>query len=134
MTDYTKEPWDRNAIIEMLAAIEHDQWSDWAKSILVDEDISQERYDRWDTYLVPYDSLSEDVKHSDRKWAEKVYSVFVEALGINPAAVPKMQHHLSFIKALIDENALEPEHMIQNIKVSVEQALALANDTVQGGE
>lgn len=59
-------------LLEKLAAIEHEQWIAWAKSIGETENISPERAERWATYFVPYEQLSEDVKEHDRVWARKV--------------------------------------------------------------
>jgi hypothetical protein len=68
--------------LERLAAIEHDQWMEWAKNILTTENVSAERKARWEKLFVPYDQLSEEMKEFDRVWARKV----IDALtGNHPA-------------------------------------------------
>jgi len=59
-------------LIEALAALEHEQWMLWAKTLMETEQISPERQRRWQKYMVPYVDLSEDVKEHDRRWARKV--------------------------------------------------------------
>jgi len=62
-------------LIEKLTALEHEQWAEWAKSILKSENISKEREERWGSLFVPYEELSEDMKEMDRKYARKVLKV-----------------------------------------------------------
>jgi len=62
-------------LIEKLAALEHEQWMQWAKDILKTEDIKKKRADRWEELFVPYDELTEEMKEEDRKWARKVLSI-----------------------------------------------------------
>lgn len=59
---------------EALAAIEHDQWMTWARSILSADDVTigPEREARWRSYMVPYDRLDEATKQHDRAWADAV--------------------------------------------------------------
>lgn len=57
--------------IEALAAIEHEQWMEWAKSIMATVHIPPERQARWTNLMVPYSELSEENKELDRKWARK---------------------------------------------------------------
>lgn len=67
-------------VIEQLAELEHQQWVDWAITIMNQESISEERRERWIKYLCAYNELSEDVKEYDRKWARKVYKVVEKAI------------------------------------------------------
>jgi hypothetical protein len=63
-------------VLEQLAALEHEQWLQWATQILQTEpDISAARAARWKSVMVPYDELSEDYKEHDRVWARKVIDV-----------------------------------------------------------
>lgn len=62
----------RDQLLEDLAAIEHDQWCGWSRSLANSEQISDERLDRWRDYWVPYDELDDDVQDHDRVWARKV--------------------------------------------------------------
>ena len=61
-------------LLEMLAALEHDQWIEWSKSIANDprENISIDRLARWKKFWVPYEKLPEENKISDRNYAKKV--------------------------------------------------------------
>lgn len=57
-------------LIERLAEIEHRQWMQWAKTLMEKEPgISQERKDRWNNLMVPYEQLPEEWKEFDREWA-----------------------------------------------------------------
>jgi len=62
-------------LIEKLAALEHEQWMQWAKDILKTEDINKERTERWEELFVPYAELTEEMKEEDRKWARRVLSI-----------------------------------------------------------
>ena len=66
---------ENHELREKLAALEHEQWVQWAKSILESEDISKERADRWKKFFVPYDKLPEDAKDDDREWADNVLAI-----------------------------------------------------------
>jgi len=60
-------------LLEKLADLEHQQWANWANSILESEKISPERFQRWRKLIAtPYAELSEEMKEHDRKWAKKV--------------------------------------------------------------
>lgn len=89
-------------ILEKLAEVEHEQWCDWAgslsaemdallqiisklqdncDSLLSDDELSQiedskDRLIRWNSLMVLYSELSEEMKESDRVYARKVLSVF----------------------------------------------------------
>lgn len=62
-------------LIEKLAALEHEQWMQWAKDILKTEDIHKERAERWEELFISYDELTEEMKEEDRKWARKVLNI-----------------------------------------------------------
>lgn len=57
-------------LVERVAAIEHEQWTAWSKSVA--DEVSPERRARWEKYWVPYEQLPDDVKELDRVWARKV--------------------------------------------------------------
>ena len=59
------------ALVEGLAAIEHEQWMAWASTIAMNEAISPERLARWGKSMVPYADLPDDVKEQDREWVRK---------------------------------------------------------------
>ncbi|KKL27957.1 hypothetical protein LCGC14_2379970 [marine sediment metagenome] len=69
------ESLDKEKAIELLAAIEHEQWIEWAKSIAKSEKLSPERVKRWEKLYVPYDELTEESKEQDRVYARKVLKV-----------------------------------------------------------
>ena len=71
-----RESEGRDMLIELIAELEHEQWVSWANSLLNTESLSPERVERWNTCLVPYDELSEEMKEHDRKWARKVAMLF----------------------------------------------------------
>ena len=64
---------DRDILLERLAALEHEQWVAWARS--VDAEVSPERRRRWQQYWVPYAELPEKVKDLDRAWARRVLEI-----------------------------------------------------------
>lgn len=65
----------RNETLEKLSSIEHDQWMDWATSLMKSEELSDERIKRWRKMMVPYDELPDDIKEYDREYARKVMDV-----------------------------------------------------------
>jgi len=66
--------------IEILSALEHEQWVVWAITLMEREQLSPERVARWNTLMVPYEQLSEEVKEFDRVWARKVYAIMESSL------------------------------------------------------
>jgi hypothetical protein len=64
-----------NNLKERLAALEHEQWMQWAKELLEKENISPERAERWKKFFVPYNQLPDDAKEDDREWAENVIAI-----------------------------------------------------------
>ena len=67
-------------VLEALAALEHDQWMAWSKSLAAAEPLSAERVERWQRLWVPYADLSEHSKASDRVWAQKALAAVAEPL------------------------------------------------------
>jgi len=70
---------DLNKLREEIAALEHEQWMEWAKTLMKKENLSQERMDRWGLLLKPYNQLTEEQKDQDRIWADKVLGIIEEA-------------------------------------------------------
>jgi hypothetical protein len=66
-------------IIEGLAELEHDQWMSWADSIMKSEKISDNRFARWASLMIPYAELSEEMKEHDRVWARKALAILRKA-------------------------------------------------------
>lgn len=82
-------------LLEVLSAMEHEQWVDWSKSVadsieklieLIDVDSlskqdvefvenQKSRLKRWESYWVDYDDLKEDVKEQDRIYARKTLEI-----------------------------------------------------------
>ena len=61
--------------MEELAAIEHEQWVFWSKTLAETENLSPERLARWKALWIPYEQLTEETKEHDRVWARKVLAV-----------------------------------------------------------
>ena len=61
---------------EKLANLEHEQWMTWASSVM--DEVGEERQQRWQAYMIPYEDLSEKVKNYDRKWADKILDILQE--------------------------------------------------------
>jgi len=66
-------------IIESLAELEHEQWMTWADTIMQTEKISDNRFARWASCMIPYADLSEEMKEFDREWARKVLAILRKA-------------------------------------------------------
>ena len=60
--------------LERLAALEHKQWAEWARTLMEKEPaISPERKERWQRLLnISYEMLTEEEKEQDRVWARKI--------------------------------------------------------------
>lgn len=73
----------KTSLLEELAALEHEQWQEWALNILDSEQISESRANRWrDTAFKHYSQLTEEQKDQDRKYAERVLWVIKKHMGI----------------------------------------------------
>lgn len=66
----------RDLVIERLARLEHEQWMTWAQAVM--GEVSPERRERWQRYMVPYDQLPEEVREQDRVWARRVLATLRE--------------------------------------------------------
>lgn len=54
------------SLLERLAEIEHEQWMQWARTLMEKEGaLSEERKERWRSLFVPYDELPEEWKEFD---------------------------------------------------------------------
>lgn len=65
-------------LLEKLSDLEHQQWANWAQSILKSETISEERKARWSVMFVDYKDLPEEIKEYDREYARKVMELIKE--------------------------------------------------------
>ena len=67
-------------LIEKLAELEHEQWQKWSKDIAKNENISDDRFNRWaNDCWKPYNELTEEMKEHDRVWARKVLELINKA-------------------------------------------------------
>ena len=66
-------------IIESLAELEHEQWMKWADTIMQTEKISDARFARWASCMIPYADLTEEMKEFDREWARKALAILRKA-------------------------------------------------------
>ena len=66
-------------IIESLAELEHEQWMKWADTIMQTEKISDSRFARWASCMIPYAELSEEMKEHDRVWARQALAILRKA-------------------------------------------------------
>ena len=66
-------------IIEPLAELEHEQWMKWADTIMQTEKISDVRFARWASCMIPYAELTEEMKEFDREWARKALAILRKA-------------------------------------------------------
>lgn len=67
-----------NELLEKLAEVEHNQWVEWSKSMVRNENVTKETLNRWLNLWVPYSELTEDEKNSDRRYARKVLDIINE--------------------------------------------------------
>lgn len=65
---------DRKALLEKIAAVQHDAWMHWSQSVAGDIK-SPDRVERWKSYWVPYEQLDKKTQDLDREWAEKVMEI-----------------------------------------------------------
>ena len=66
--------------LEALAQIEHEQWIEWATTLMEKENLSSERIQRWKTLLIDYPNLPTEHKESDRKYARIIIKKLIEEL------------------------------------------------------
>ncbi len=64
------------ALLEDLAALEHEQWAKWTDKVQFY--VPPVHYYRWQKYRIPYIELPDDVKELDREWARKVLDVLAK--------------------------------------------------------
>lgn len=73
MTDDCPDLTNDEMLLEQLARLEHEQWMSWVGPLLTEErGISESRRKRWESYMVPYEKLPENIKEYDRIMARKV--------------------------------------------------------------
>lgn len=62
----------RKYLLEKLAELEHEQWIEWSRDVATKEKLSDGRIMRWHSFWIPYSQLNEEIKDSDRKYANKI--------------------------------------------------------------
>lgn len=93
----------KKAVVELLAELEHDQWMEWAKTLMEKEPgLTPERVARWKTYMVPYAELTEEVKEFDRIWARKA-AERLHARGAYEYNMSLMQTERNTLSTLLDD-------------------------------
>ena len=60
----------RDALIEAIAAVEHEAWVSWAASVA--DEVSAERRAKFKEGMVPYEQLDESTKDISRTWAKDI--------------------------------------------------------------
>ena len=78
---------EKQKIREALAEIEHQQWEDWSRNLVTTEKLSPERVMRWNKLWRPYNTLTEEEKDQDRKYADKVLSTLDKTIKSKLEAV-----------------------------------------------
>jgi len=92
-------------MIELLAAGEHDQWADWAQSILDSEPgLSDGRKAAWPEMIAtPYENLSEELKDKDRREVHLRSSVALDYIQQQSAEIERLRaENEDLSKAVID--------------------------------
>ena len=80
-------------LIELLAAGEHEQWADWAQSILDSEPgLSEGRKAAWPGMIAtPYENLSEELKDKDRREVHLRSSVALDIVQQQAARIKELE-------------------------------------------
>lgn len=104
---------------ECLAALEHEQWMQWAQSILKTEHISPDRVQRWGSLMIPYDDLTEDQKDADREWADRALQCVKEHPPNIDAIVDKLYLYYADEDGELFEIPLAKKWIIEDIVMAV---------------
>lgn len=70
-SSFLNEEESNNEILEKLSALEHDQWMNWAKTILDQEEISEDRAKRWKGCFIPYEEFQKKWKNMIENMQER---------------------------------------------------------------
>lgn len=57
--------------VDRFAEVAHRLWTYWSQHIAEEEDISQDRLDRWENLWIPYPDLSEESQEKDRELVQR---------------------------------------------------------------
>lgn len=68
------EDWEDDHALrtEELAAFAHRLWVHWSTHIAEEENISEDRLDRWEELWTEYENLSEEMKDKDRELVKEL--------------------------------------------------------------
>lgn len=70
-----------------ISVLAHRLWTHWSQHIAEEEDISEDRLERWEGLWIPYEDLSEEDKEDDRRLVQRFlsekpdYSFEIDATG-----------------------------------------------------
>ena len=110
---------------EALAALEHDQWIVWAGAIMGSEPISAARRARWEALMIPYTDLPEHQKDQDRKWADRVLTLFPSENPRREALDRLNPHDAQVIRLYAERNRLREEEAVSAfLMIAVNEYLA----------
>lgn len=76
-------------LIHALSELEHKQWSEWARTLMKEEELSGARVKRWLKLIAtPYDKLTGANQYQDRRWANEVLEILwrmgIETMTLSP--------------------------------------------------
>jgi hypothetical protein len=57
--------------VDCMAVLAHRLWTHWSQHIAEEEDISEERLNRWQELWVPFNELSSEMKEKDEELVER---------------------------------------------------------------
>ncbi len=119
----------RKEIREELAELEHEQWIEWARSLMERENLSLDRVERWNKLMIPYLQLTEEQKDQDRIWADKSL-LKLDSQGVvikvdrelpeNPHGFTDREKKLHFYECTDNCHEVERESMLKAGYVAVE--------------
>lgn len=72
---------DENKLVEILAALEHQQWIEWASYLINNDLVPLKTSCEWTPLLVPYEDLTDEDQEKDRVFARKVLAKLKETFG-----------------------------------------------------
>lgn len=129
-------------IVEQLAALEHEQWMAWAKTLMEKEDLSKSRRERWSLLMEPYSQLSEEMKKHDRAWARKAFALAIDVIDeidrelaaapagdAKPAGDTGLYSEKKLVELVEHANAERDDLRAQLAAVTAERDAALAAGT-----
>jgi hypothetical protein len=130
-------PAESGDVLEALAALEHEQWTEWSKTVAENERLTPERRARWESLWLHYDFLNEAQKEQDRVWARKVLAIVRRAAPADPAGEVERRHALAVDELcrerdLLDANAENLRRSVSELqKANVELRAQVASLTAK---